>query len=505
MLSTLIWVPLLGAVAIGFWPTPADSARSRAVALTVAGGALIWNIVLASQFDPTQTQMQFSEYIRWVEWLGLNYHLGLDGLSLSLIFLNSLLTVIAILSTNSSINRPRLYYAMLLLLSAGAAGAFLAQDLLLFFLFYELEIIPLYFLIAIWGGKRRGYAATKFLLYTAVSGILVLASFLGLVWFSSTSSFDYEPLRSHVLPLGTQLVLLSGLLVGLFIKIPIFPFHTWLPDAHVEASTPISILLAGVLLKLGTYGLIRFGVGLFLEGWVVVAPWLASLAAVSALYGASCAIAQQDMKKVVAYSSIAHMAYILLAASATTHLSILASIYQMISHGLISAVLFSLVGVVYQKTGTRDVNSLRGLLNPERGLPITGSLTILGVMASAGIPGMVGFIAEFIVFRSSFPIFPIQTLLCLIGTGLTAVYFLLMVNRVFFGRLTAQLAQLPPVSWSERLPAFVLIALIFVLGLQPNWMIRWSEPQAAYFLTGDWGVVNASQSPVVQLPTISDH
>ena len=505
MLSALIWVPLLGAVLIGFWPTPVDPARSRAVALTVAGGALIWNVVLASQFDPTQTQMQFSEYIRWVEWLGLNYHLGLDGLSLSLIFLNSLLTVIAILSTNPSIHRSRLYYAMLLLLSAGAAGAFLAQDLLLFFLFYELEIIPLYFLIAIWGGKRRGYAATKFLLYTAVSGILVLASFLGLVWFSGASSFDYEPLRSHVLPLGTQLVLLSALLVGLFIKIPIFPFHTWLPDAHVEASTPISILLAGVLLKLGTYGLIRFGVGLFLEGWIVLAPWLASLAAVSALYGASCAIAQQDMKKVVAYSSIAHMAYILLAASATTRLSILASIYQMISHGLISAVLFFLVGVVYQKTGTRDVNALRGLLNPERGLPITGSLTILGVMASAGIPGMVGFIAEFIVFRSSFPIFPIQTLLCLVGTGLTAVYFLLMVNRVFFGRLTAQLAQLPPVSWSERLPAFVLIALIFVLGIQPNWMVRWSEPQAAYFLTGDWGVVNASQSSVVQLPIISDH
>jgi NAD(P)H-quinone oxidoreductase subunit 4 len=234
-------------------------------------------------------------------------------------------------------------------------------------------------------------------------------------------------------------------------------------------------------------------VGLFLEGWAVLAPWLATLAAVSALYGASCAIAQKDMKKVVAYSSIAHMAYILLAAAATTRLSITASIFQMVSHGLISALLFLLVGIVYKKTGSRDVDCLRGLLNPERGLPITGSLMILGVMASAGIPGMIGFIAEFLVFRGSFPLFPLQTLLCLIGTGLTAVYFLLMVNRVFFGRLTAELAQLPRVLWSERFPAIALSLLIVLFGIQPSWLVRWSEPQAAVLLTGrpDLAAVNS--------------
>ncbi|MGH2415558.1 MAG: NADH-quinone oxidoreductase subunit M, partial [Microcystaceae cyanobacterium] len=314
----------------------------------------------------------------------------------------------------------------------------------------------------------------------------------------------YEPLRAHTLSVGTQLLLLAPLLVGLAIKIPIFPFHTWLPDAHVEASTPISVLLAGVLLKLGTYGLLRFGVGLFLEGWVALAPWLATLAAISALYGASCAIAQKDMKKVVAYSSIAHMAYILLAAAATTRLSIVASILQMVSHGLISALLFLLVGMVYKKTGSRDVNFLRGLLNPERGLPIVGSLMILGVMASAGIPGMVGFIAEFLVFRGSFPLFPLQTLLCLIGTGLTAVYFLLMINRVFFGRLTPELSQLPRVLWSERLPAFVLSGLIFILGIQPNWMIRWSEPQAAVLLTGNPDVASMSQPTIAQSSSPTD-
>ncbi len=211
--------------------------------------------------------------------------------------------------------------------------------------------------------------------------------------------------------------------------------------------------LAGILLKLGTYGLLRFGVGLFLDAWVTIAPWLATIAAISALYGASCAIAQKDMKKVVAYSSISHMAYILLAAAATTRLSITAAILQMISHGLISALLFLLVGVVYKKTGSRDVDYLRGLLNPERGLPITGMLMILAAMASAGIPGMVGFIAEFLVFRGSFPIFPIQTLLCLVASGLTAVYFLLMINRVFFGRLTPELSRIPRSTWPER-PCF---------------------------------------------------
>ncbi|NEO26263.1 MAG: NADH-quinone oxidoreductase subunit M, partial [Kamptonema sp. SIO4C4] len=443
MLSALIWIPVLGAIILNLLPKEWAAAQFRRIALAFASIIFIWTVVLAVQFDPLSVEMQFSEFLPWLPSLGLDYALGLDGLSLPLLFLNSFLTGVAIFSSNRDIQRPRFYYALILLLNAGVAGAFLAQNLLLFFLFYELEIVPLYFLIAIWGGARRGYAAMKFLIYTAISGFLVLASFLGLVWFSNATTFEYEPLRQQSLPVELQFILLGMLLVGLFIKIPIFPFHTWLPDAHVEASTPVSILLAGVLLKLGTYGLLRFGVGLYLEAWVTFAPWLAFLAAVSALYGALSAIAQQDMKKVVAYSSIAHMAYVLLAAAAATPLSMIASMLQMISHGLISALLFLLVGVVYKKTGSRDVMVLRGLLNPERGLPIIGSLTILGVMASSGIPGMVGFVAEFMVFRGSLPIYPLPTLLCMVGTGLTAVYFLLMVNRVFFGRLTEQLSNLP--------------------------------------------------------------
>lgn len=482
MLSALILIPLISAIIIGLIPLSGKNIRNFAI--VTAATILTINIVLSLQFDFQQEGIQFAADLPWIEWIGLNYHVGIDGLSFPLVWLNSLLTLIAIFATSPTVERPRLYYAMLFLLSAGAVGAFLAQDLLLFFLFYELEIVPLYFLIAIWGGKRRGYAAMKFLLYTALSGILVLASFLGLVWLTGESSFDYAILRSHSLPLTSQLWLLAPLLIGVFIKIPIFPFHTWLPDAHVEASTPISVLLAGVLLKLGTYALLRFGVGLYFEAWVYIAPWLAILAGISALYGASCAIAQKDMKKVVAYSSIAHMAYILLAVSATTRLSMTAAVFQMVSHGLISAFLFLLVGMVYQKTGSRDVDYLRGLLNPERGLPVTGGLMILGVMASSGLPGMVGFISEFLVFRGSFPIFPIPTLMCLVGTGLTAVYFLLVINKVFFGRLTETLTQIPPVQWKEHAPAFVLLLLIVAFGIKPDWVTHWSEIEAIALLTG---------------------
>ena len=476
MLSVLILVPLIGAALIGFSPSGISGKFARGVALVFASIVLLWTIVLAIQFHPGEITQQFAESVPWVDVLGLNYNLGIDGLSLPLLVLNGLLTCIAIYSSDESLQRPKFYYSLILLLSAGVTGAFLAQDLLLFFLFYELELIPLYLLIAIWGGAKRGYAATKFLIYTAVSGILILASFLGMVWLSGSSNFALATLNPTTLPLATQLLLLGGILVGFGIKIPLVPFHTWLPDAHVEASTPISVLLAGVLLKLGTYGLLRFGMNLLPEAWAYVAPWLATWAVISVLYGASCAIAQTDMKKMVAYSSIGHMGYVLLAAAAATPLSVLGAVMEMISHGLISAMLFLLVGVVYKKAGSRDLEVLQGLLNPERGMPVIGSLIVVGVMASAGIPGMLGFVSEFIVFRGSFPVFPVQTLLSMIGTGLTAVYFLILLNRAFFGRLSAQVINLPRVYWSDRAPAAILAVLIVIFGIQPGWLVRWTEP-----------------------------
>ena len=481
MLSALIFIPIFGAILVSLWPSKVQ--QLRAVALVVVALTLVVSGILIGQFDIAQSGGQFQEFLPWLDSLGLTYRLSLDGISLPLVFINSLLGFIAIYSSSGNIARPRLYFSLMLLINAAVAGAFLAQNLLLFFIFYELELIPLYLLIAIWGGARRGYAATKFLIYTAISGILILGAFLGLTWLSGAATFDYDVHMSQSLPLFQQFVLLGALLVGFGIKIPLFPFHTWLPDAHVEASTPVSVLLAGVLLKLGTYGLLRFGLGLFPVAWTILAPGLATWAAISVLYGSLAAIAQQDMKKMVAYSSIGHMGYVLLACAAATPLSILGTVFQMISHGLISALLFLLVGIVYKKTGTRDLQVLRGLLNPERGLPLVGSLMVLGVMASAGIPGMVGFISEFLVFRGSIVSFGPQTLLCMVGSGLTAVYFLLLVNRAFFGRLSIGPVTkpeeidlcLPSVQWSERIPAIALALLITFCGLQPELITRWTE------------------------------
>ncbi|MBD1906653.1 NADH-quinone oxidoreductase subunit M [Funiculus sociatus GB2-A5] len=475
MLSSLIWLPFLGAAIVGFLPNLSAN-RARLLALSIASGVIVWTLFLLTQFNISNAGFQFSEFIPWIETLGLNYSLGVDGLSVPLLALNSLLTWIVIYSTSEQITRPRLYYSLILLVSAGIAGAFLSQNLMLFVLFYELELIPLYLLIAIWGGtQKRGYAAMKFLIYTAVSGILILAAFLGVTWLGNAPNFDYNPLVTQGLSLNTQLILLTMLLVGFGIKIPLVPLHTWLPDAYVEASPPIAILLGGVLAKLGTYGLVRFGLGMFPEAWVTVAPGLAIIGAFSAAYGALSAIAQKDIKRMVAYSSIGHMGYILLAAAAATPLSLLGAVLQMFSHGLILAILFHLVGIVETKVGTRDLDVLNGLLSPQRGLPFTTGLLVLGGMASAGIPGLVGFIAEFLVLQGSFSAFPIPTLVCVLCSGLTAVYFVILLNRTCFGKLDNSTAYYPKVQWVERTPALVLAALIFFLGLQPAWLVRLTE------------------------------
>jgi NAD(P)H-quinone oxidoreductase subunit 4 len=475
LLSPLLLIPTIGAIVLTLLPRTIGGDRVRQVALGFMAAAFAWALVVLIQFDVTNPAMQLVERLDWLQDLGLTYYLGVDGLSILLLVLNGLLMLVAVYCSDVNIARPRFYYALLMLINIGVVGAFVAQNMMLFFLFYELELIPLYLLIGIWGGARRGYAATKFLIYTAVSGILILASFLGLVLLSGTGSFDYNATMAAGLPLNMQLILLAGLVIGFGIKVPLFPFHTWLPDAHVEASTPISILLAGVLLKLGTYGLIRFAMGLFPEAWAVAAPYLATWAVVSVLFGAFSAIAQTDMKKMVAYSSVGHMGFVLLAAASSTALSLVGTVVQMVAHGLISGLLFVLVGVVYKKTKTRDINVLKGLFNPERGLPMIGAMMVLGVMASSGLPGMVGFVSEFLIFRGSFSVFPVQTLLCMVGTGLTAVYFLLLVNKTFFGRLPVELGNLPEVRWSERAPGAVLAVLIVLLGLQPMWMSRWVE------------------------------
>jgi len=490
MLSLLLLIPFLGAFALLLLPSHPPPGRMRTIAITTLALQLLWSLRVLMAFDPHQGGMQLQDSLSWVPMIGLDYRLGIDGLSLPLVLMNGALTLVSAVCTRDISQRPRIYFALLLLISGAVNGAFLADNLLLFFLFYELELIPLWLLISIWGGAERAYAATKFLIFTAISGVLILGAFLGLALFTGTVDFSLTPILSERLAMGSQLVLLVSLLIGFGIKIPLVPFHTWLPDAHTQASTPVSVLLAGVLLKLGTYGLLRFCLGLFPEAWALVAPWLAIWAAVSVLYGSLAAIAQRDMKRMVAYSSVGHMGMILLAAAAATPVSLLGAVFQMVSHGLISALLFLLVGIVYRKTGTRDLEVLRGLLNPERGLPFTGTLMILGVMASAGLPGMAGFISEFLVFRGSIGVFPLATLLCMVGSGLTAVYFLLLVNRAYFGRMAitppsedpsadARLdIRLSGVALRETLPALGISLAVVGLGLVPAGLGWLSETTA---------------------------
>jgi len=481
MLNILIWLPVIGAVIIGLLPQQNAARNAKTLALVVASVIFFWTINLLTKFDINNPGFQFTEFMPWIEALDLSYSLGVDGLSLPLVVLNSLLTWIVIFSSGENLVRPRLYYSLILLVSAGIAGAFIAQNLLLFVLFYEIELIPLYLLIAIWGGAKREYAGIKFLLYTAVSGILILGGFLAVGWLAgntvkgSTLVFDYETIKSAVLPLGWQFPLLITLLIGFGIKTPLVPFHTWLPDAYVEASPPIAILLGGVLAKLGTYGLVRFCLGLFPDAWGTLAPTLAIWATVSVVYGGLTAIAQKDIKRMVAYSSIGHMGYVLLGLAPATPLGTVGAVGQMFSHGIILAALFYLVGVVEAKVGTRDLDVLNGLMNPIRGLPFISAFLVAAGMASAGIPGLVGFVVEFIVFQGTYATFPIPTLICVVGTMLTGVYFVILLNRTCFGRLDNATAYYPKVLWSERIPALILVGLTLFLGVQPNWLVRWSE------------------------------
>ncbi|MEM6867323.1 MAG: NADH-quinone oxidoreductase subunit M [Cyanobacteria bacterium P01_C01_bin.121] len=474
MLSLLILLPLIGGALLFALPEK----QVRLWALSISGLSLLWTAWLFIQFDTTNLGFQFTESLSWLPDLGLDYALGLDGLGLLMVGLNTFLSWIAIYTTSANVERSKLFYALMLAVNSAVSGAFLAQNFLLFFIFFEVELVPLYLLISIWGGEKRGYAATKFLLYTALSGALILAGGLGMVWLGDAGSFNYEALTKIDLPVSSQVLLLLPLLLGFGIKIPLIPLHTWLPDAYVEASTPVAILLGGVLAKLGTYGLLRFGFSLFPEGWQVLAPGLAVWGAMTVVYGGLVAIAQQDIKRMVAYSSIGHMGFILLGAAAGNTLSLSGSIAQMASHGIILAILFALVGIIEEKVGTRELSALNGLMNPIRGLPVISALLVMGGMASAGIPGLINFAAEFVVFQGSFRQFPVQTLSCVVGTGLTAVYFVILLNRTCFGRLDNERAYFPKVTLNEKMPTYVLAAVIVVLGLQPGWLLRWGEPTA---------------------------
>ncbi len=463
MLTLVILWPLLGALLIALLPRTAV-AWPRRVAAGVTGSLLLSTVGLTVWLIGAAEG--FREARPWIPELGIGYHLALDGLNAPLVLLTAFLTFIAVLGSWAHTDRPHLYFSLLLLLEAGVLGVFLAFDLLLFFLFWELELIPMYFLIGLWGGPRREYAAIKFVLYTLTGSVLLLAGLLLLYIQSRPPTTDLLALTALVPHLAPEVrTLVCLLFLGNFaVKLPIFPFHTWLPDAHVEAPTPVSVLLAGVLLKLGGYGLVRLNVGLFPEVVRDLSLLLGVLAVVNVLYGAAVSLVQRDLKALVAYSSISHMGYVLLGLAALTPVALSGAVFQMVSHGLITGLLFLLVGALAERTHTREIAALGGLAGR---LPRLATGFVLAGLAALGLPGMSGFVAEFLVLVGAFGRLPVLTLAAAGGLVLAAGDILWLLQRVFFGPLRPQWATLTDLRAGELVPVVLLLLAILGLGLYP--------------------------------------
>ena len=418
--------------------------------------------------------------LSWLPRLGLRLELGLDGISLPLVLRTALITAMAVLASPPNQSRPKLFFALLLTTNFGLIGSFLARNALLFAIAYELILIPTTLLVATWGGERRAGAAIRFLTYGAVSGVALLAAVLALGWLQPGGlNFSYSALAHHNLTPVQQRWILALVLLSFGLKLPVVPLHGWQPLTYSQASTPVAMVLSGVVSKLGAYGLLRYGVQFLPDAWSAWAPWLAAAGAVSAIYGALNAIAQLDLRRLVAYSSLGHMGILLLALAAATPLSLQGVVAQMLAHGLITALLFCLVGLVERKTGTTAIPELSGLLNPQRGLPFTMGLMLVALLAAAGVPGLAGFVAELLVFEGSWVVFPWPTMVCLLASGLTAVYAIRLFNRVGFGRLENDRADWVSTTWQERTPALVLTSLVLLAGLWPSALTGFSERATA--------------------------
>ncbi|MEB3170919.1 MAG: NADH-quinone oxidoreductase subunit M [Synechococcaceae cyanobacterium] len=472
LLLLLLGLPLLAGLLLPLLPeTP--SSRVRGAAALAAGLQLLVGLVAWRQPPPDL-------HLAWLPKLGLELDLGLDGLSLPLVLLTALLTTLAILSSPADQSRPRLYYPLMLATDLGVVGALLARNALLFVLAFELVLIPTTLLVAIWGGPRRAGAAVRFLLYGAVSGLSLLAAVLAFGWFNANGlGFAYDALTNAAVGPRGQAAILALLLLAFGLKLPVVPLHGWQPFTYGEAPTPVVMLLGGAVSKLGAYGLLRFGVGFLPEVWMAWSPWIAAAGAISAVYGALNAIAQKDIRRLMAYSSLGHMGLLVLALAAATPLSLQGAVAQCLAHGMIVALLFACVGLIERRTGTTMIPELSGLLNPLRGLPFTLGMLLLALMAAAGIPGLSGFPAELLVFEGSWTAFPRATLVSLIASGFTAVYAVRLFNRVGFGRLDNARADWVSTSWSERVPALALTLLVIGAGIWPTALTGWSEPATA--------------------------
>lgn len=471
LLSSIIFLPLAGIVLVLITPSRCPKCI-KYTATIITGAVLLLSIYLLMHFDTANPSMQFVEYKPWLEGWNIWYFLGVDGLSLALIILTSLLGFLACLASWGIEESVKEYFIFYLLLMTGMLGTFLALDLVLFYVFWELVLIPMYFLIGIWGGPRREYAAVKFFLYTLAGSVLMLIGILSLYFLSQPHTFNMLEIISRGVDPRWQMVLFFAFFVAFAVKIPAFPFHTWLPDAHVEAPTPVSVLLAGVLLKMGGYGLFRICLPMFKVAVVTLAPALAILGTINIVYGACVAMAQVDFKKMVAYSSVSHMGFVILGAATLNITGFNGAILEMFNHGIITGGLFLLVGVLYDRSHTREFSQFGGLSLP---MPFYAfSLTFLA-LASLGLPGLSGFVGEFLALAGAFVLHPGLVAVSAMGLIITVGYFLLMIQRVLLGTVNPKCSSYPDMNVLELITIVPLILITLVVGFYPQVVLHFQQ------------------------------
>jgi len=468
----------------------------RNVSLLFSGLILLVSLfMIFYRFDPTLTSLQYVENYKWFGDT-IRFKLGTDGLSASMILLMAILLPVTIIASEPiAQEKPKFYYSMLMLLTTSVMGVFMAQDLFLFFLFWELELVPMYFLIAVWGGPNKDYASIKFLIYTFVAGACLFAGVLIIFFASGAGTFDMEVLFGQAKNLSHNFQMLCFLLLFIcfIVKLPSFPFHTWLPDAHVEAPTPVSMLLAGILLKMGGYGIYRLCVGLFPNILIELALFIAILGAVNIVGAAIACLVQDDMKRIIAYSSVSHMGFVLLGIASLTSAGFSGGIFQMFSHGLISAALFMLVGTLYERTHTRKISDYGGV---AKYMPKCFYFFLLAAMANLALPALSGFVGESLVFYGAFSskffaLFPtkfyfnfgqICVLFSAMGVVLTAAYMLWLIQRVFMSDPNTKWSNLSDLRGSEIFVLGSLLVLVIVFGVYPSWLSNLYEPSSTHLV-----------------------
>jgi len=499
-LTLLLLIPVVGAAVLLLVPRRLTGALFF-VALAASGLGFAWSLKILAAFDGAKGEMQLIERIAWMPGFGIGYIVGIDGISLFLVLLTTFLMPLAVLASWSVQDKVKEYLVFMLLLETGMLGAFVALDLVLFYVFWEVMLVPMYFLIGVWGGARRIYAAIKFVIFTMAGSLLMLVAiiYLSTRYAQETQAVTFDLLRLYDfrLPANEQMWLFLAFALSFSIKVPLFPLHTWLPDAHVEAPTAASVILAAILLKFGTYGFLRFALPLFPDAALASAPYFVALSVIGIIYGAAVAMMQSDIKKLVAYSSVSHLGFVMLGLFALNMQGVQGGIYQMLNHGLSTGALFLLVGMIYERRHSRMIDDFGGLWQQ---VPVFSGLLMLVTLSSIGLPGLNGFIGEFLILLGAFAVTPGWTAVAATGLILGAVYMLWMFRRVIFGPLTRpENQQLRDLNARELLIMAPIVALIIIMGVYPQPFLSRMKPSIDFTLKKIFAVHSAPAAATAAL------